>query len=115
MEGGGQEIGECSVCKNGDECCVCFKPVCHNNPHGELCFECASKVDVHPAKQVPIKRCICGKPWNHTCAMDALFSIRGGAYYVDTSKLTNDSLKNRELTRNPDHLIPIAKGRHAPL
>ena len=44
--------------------------------------------------------CLCGKPFGMDCRMAALMP---NSYVLDTTLLTNDATKNRELLKNPNN------------
>ena len=58
-------------------------------------------------------KCLCGKEYDTNCRLET-FSQITGAKYLDTSLLTNNVKKNRELLRNPNNFytMPI---RHGPV
>ena len=50
-----------------------------------------------------ITTCTCGKKWNFDCASRGLFG--NSMSLLDTSKLTNDPIKNRALLKDPSNFI----------
>ena len=50
-----------------------------------------------------ITTCTCGKLWNSDCAIRGLFG--NSMSLLDTSKLTNDPIKNRALLKDPSNFL----------
>lgn len=88
-------------CINHEECCVCFAILCKGN-YDNICTECLSKLKptngiyLHPTKRTPLLMCKCGKPWTNSCGIDT-----ESTWYLDVTKLTKDTKKNRDIALNP--------------